>query len=210
MNRSFGRTESRRASARTRRWAVRLGGAAGAVGAVGLAALVMTPSTVLAATSTATVTGGALGFVTPPADFAFPTVVLSGVDQTTSVGVPMDVGDNTGTAAGWNVTMTSTLFTGAGSTHPTLAAASTAVLVAPPDATCDISVACTPATNGVTYPYALPAALTAPTATIVVDAAAGSGMGDQTVTPTFRLLIPARTMADTYTSTWTIATVSGP
>jgi hypothetical protein len=43
-----------------------------------------------------------------------------------------------------------------------------------------------------------------------VDAAAGSGMGDQTVTPTFRLLIPARTMADTYTSTWTIATVSGP
>ena len=190
------------------RWAVRLGATAGAVG---LAALVLAPTTALAATSTETVNGGALGFVTPPADFVFPAVTLAGLDQTTPFAEAMDVGDNTGSAAGWNITMTSTTFTGTGLTPPVLANTATSVLAAPPAAVCDIGVACTAATNTAgAYPYTVPAATVAPAATIVLDAAAGSGMGDQTITPTFTLAIPASTRADTYTSTWTIAVVSGP
>ena len=60
------------------------------------------------------------------------------------------------------------------------------------------------------YPYTLPAAATAPTATKLYNAPAGTGMGDQTVTPTWTLTIPANAYAGTYTSTWTLSLVSGP
>ena len=69
---------------------------------------------------------------------------------------------------------------------------------------------CTLATNSVTYPYVLPAASTAPTATKMYSAAANTGLGNQTVTPTWRLSVPASTFAGAYTSTWTISLVSGP
>jgi hypothetical protein len=35
-------------------------------------------------------------------------------------------------------------------------------------------------------------------------------MGDQTVTITWQVALPASTKAGTYTSTWTISLVSGP
>jgi hypothetical protein len=35
-------------------------------------------------------------------------------------------------------------------------------------------------------------------------------MGDQTVTPTFTLAIPANTLNGSYTSTWTISVAAGP
>jgi hypothetical protein len=35
-------------------------------------------------------------------------------------------------------------------------------------------------------------------------------MGNQTVTPTWRLAVPANTSPGTYTSTWTLSLVSGP
>jgi hypothetical protein len=63
----------------------------------------------------------------------------------------------------------------------------------------------------VSYPYSLPAgATTAPTATKLFNAPLGSGMGDQTVTPTWTLAIPANAYAGSYTSTWTLSLVSGP
>ena len=42
------------------------------------------------------------------------------------------------------------------------------------------------------------------------NAAANTGLGNQTVTPTWRLAVPANTFAGTYASTWTISLVSGP
>jgi hypothetical protein len=35
-------------------------------------------------------------------------------------------------------------------------------------------------------------------------------MGNQTVTPTWKLAVPASTFAGTYTSTWTLSLTSGP
>jgi hypothetical protein len=62
----------------------------------------------------------------------------------------------------------------------------------------------------VSYPYTLPAATTAPTATKLYNATATTGMANQTVSATFRLAVPASTFAGTYTSTWTYSLVSGP
>jgi hypothetical protein len=131
---------------------------------------------------------------------------LSGADQTLSAAQAFDVGDATGSGAGWNATATSTTFTTG--TH-TLATGATTVTSAPGVA-CDSGAACTVATNSVSYPYTLPAAGTAPTATKLFSAALNTGLGNQTVSPTWKLAVPASTFAGTYNSTWTLSLVSGP
>ena len=83
----------------------------------------------------------------------------------------------------------------------------TTVTAAPTDA-CDAT--CTLATNGVGYPYTVPAATTAPTATKLFNAASASGLGNQTVTPTFKVTVPAKSYAGSYSSTWTLTVASGP
>jgi hypothetical protein len=64
----------------------------------------------------------------------------------------------------------------------------------------------------VSFPYTLPAAATAPTATKLFDAATNTGLGAQTFTATWTLTIPAGAVASAtpYTSTWTFSLVSGP
>ncbi len=57
---------------------------------------------------------------------------------------------------------------------------------------------------------AVPAGSSAPTAVKLFNAAANRGMGGFTVTPTVQVAIPANTYAGTYTSTVTVAVVSGP
>ena len=57
---------------------------------------------------------------------------------------------------------------------------------------------------------AVPAASSAPPAVKLFNAAANTGMGGFTVTPTVQVAIPANTYAGTYTSTVTVAVVSGP
>jgi len=66
------------------------------------------------------------------------------------------------------------------------------------------------ATNSVSYPYTLPAAATAPTATKILSSAANTGLGNQTLTLVFSLAIPANAFAGSYASTWTYTLVSGP
>jgi len=150
---------------------------------------VMTPASAGATAASATLTAGALAFI-----------------NSTPSAVTLDVQDATGSGAGWNITATSTTFTAGSKTLPTTA---TSIATAPTDA-CDGTSTCTLATNSTTYPYALPAAATAPTATKMVDTAASTGMGDQTLTPTWSLAIPSSATAGAYTSTWTISLVSGP
>ena len=176
----------------------------------GLAALVFAITVVptFASTATVAVSAGTLAFVSTPGNPALSTVTLNGTDQNSTGTLPMDVGDNTGSGAGWNITMTSTTFTTATPVH-TLSTTATTVATGPTDA-CDASVTCTLATNAITYPYALPAATTAPTATKLYNAAIGTGLANQTVTPTFHVAIPANTKAGVYTSTWTISLISAP
>ncbi|MBV9214473.1 MAG: WxL domain-containing protein [Actinobacteria bacterium] len=162
-------------------------------------------SSAQATSATATLSAGSLAFVSAPPSVSF-SATLNGQDQNPTTTQALDVGDATGSGSGWNITATSTTFT-AGS-H-TLSNSATSVASAPSVA-CDSSVTCTTATTNVTYPYSLPAAGTAPTATKLFNATANTGLGNQTVTPTWKLAVPASTYAGTYTSTWTLSLASGP
>lgn len=186
------------------RWAPRWLRALG----VGVVALTLTQVTATATSVTGTVGAGTLAFVTTPGNVSF-SVTLSGVDQSATTGLPLDIGDSTGSGVGWNVTATSTTFTTGGGSPHLLSTVATSVKTAPTPA-CDAGATCVLTSNGVSYPYSLPAGTTAPTATKVVTATAGSGLGDQTVTITFTISIPANTYAGSYTSTWTFSLVSGP
>lgn len=152
------------------------------------------------------VDAGTLGFVSYPGAPVFG-VGLNGRNETSAASLPIDIGDATGSGDGWSVTATSTLFTdGGGHTLPALA---TTVASAPAD-NCDPNSTCSLASNDVSYPYVLPAGATAPTATVLANAATGTGMGDQTLVPTFSLAVPADAYAGQYSSTWTISLVTGP
>ncbi|HEX3455133.1 MAG TPA: WxL domain-containing protein [Gaiellaceae bacterium] len=119
----------------------------------------------------------------------------------------MTVLDATGSGSGWNVTVTSTTFTtGGGSPHLLSTTASNATGVSSSCAT----GTCTNPTNSITYPLGVPAGSSAPTAVKLFNAAANTGMGNFTITPTISVSIPANTYAGTYTSTVTVAVVSGP
>lgn len=174
---------------------------------VAAASAVACSTTAFAATATQQVTAGSLSFInSTPGDVTFPGVTLDGSDKTNTQTQAFNVSDATGSNAGWNITATSTTFTSGGNTLPTTA---TTIQSAPAIA-CDGGVGCTPATNAISYPYTLPANTVAPTATKMFNASAATGMGNQTITPTWTLAIPASTAAGTYASTWTFTLVSGP
>jgi WxL domain surface cell wall-binding len=158
-----------------------------------------------ALTGTATISAGSLAFVSAAPNVTF-SATLNGVDQTVTSPQALDISDATGSGAGWDITATSTTFTAGAKT---LATSSTTLTGAPTTA-CDAGAACTLATNSVTYPYTLPAAAVAPTATKLFNAALNTGLGNETATATWRLAVPAATFAGTYTSTWTLSLVSGP
>lgn len=158
--------------------------------------------------ATETVTAGSLGFASTPGNVNFPATTLDGTNKTVTATQPLDIADATGSGAGWNITATSTLFKSGSYTLPPSA---TTISSAPSAPTCDSGVTCTAGgATTVAYPYTLQAAATAPTATKLYNAPAGTGMGDQTVTPTWTLAVPANAYAGNYTSTWTLSLVSGP
>lgn len=186
-----------------------------AIGAAVTAASLSGASTALAATASTTVTApvsGGLQFINgSPGDVTFPGVTLNGSDQTVQQTQAFDVSDARGTAVGWAITATSTTFdAGGGHTLPTTA---TTITSAPSQA-CDAGSTCSAAVNGISYPYTLPAAAVAPAATKMYNATANSGMGNQTVTPTWNLTIPASAWAggvgSPYTSTWTFTLSQTP
>jgi hypothetical protein len=174
--------------------------------AVLLCGLLATAPAASATSATATLTGGSLAFVSSPPAVSF-AGTLNGSNQALTTTQAIDIGDASGSGLGWNVTATSTQFTvGA----KTLSTSATTVPTAPV-AVCDATITCTVATNAIAFPYSLPAApTTAPTATKLFNAAAGTGMANQTFTPTWSLAIPASTLAGAYISTWTESLVSAP
>ena len=186
----------------------RLACLAGGLMGAATAGLVAFPAAAGATTGTATITGGTLGFVSSPASVSF-SDTLNGADQTATATQAFTVGDATGSGTGWNITATSTTFSTTSPVHSLSTSAST--VGSSPTVACAAGATCTTATtSSLSYPYTLPAASTAPTATKMFNAAANTGMGNQTVTATFSLAIPASTYAGTYNSTWTYSLVSGP
>jgi WxL domain surface cell wall-binding len=180
---------------------------AGAVGLVATAAavvpLVARAGTSANVTATATITGGTLAV----SSSATPTtsVTLNGLDQTPTYTVPMQVTDPRGTGAGWNITLTSTTFTTGSNSLATNASAVTGATTS-----CFAGSTCTDASNSVGFPISVPAGASPPAANKIFDAALNTGMGELIVTPTVQVAIPANAYAGTYTSTLTLAVVTGP
>jgi hypothetical protein len=167
--------------------------------AVVAAALVTAAAATAASiTATATLTGaGALSLNLPSNPSMSAT--LAGVDQTVSYSPVLGLVDARGTGAGWNLTMAATTFSdGAGHT---LAAGT----VTSATAACHTGSTCTAPTSSVTYGFGL-----STTATKVFNAAVNTGLGQVDVTPTVQIAVPGNAYAGTYTSTVTIAAVSGP
>jgi len=163
------------------------------------------PGSAQATSASAELKAGSLAFVSAPTEVKF-VGTLNGLLQNLSTTQTIDVGDATGSGAGWNITATSTTFTAGAHTLPTGATTVEKATVA-----CDAgATGCTTATNAIGYPYSLPAGATAPTATKMFNAAVNTGLGDQTVTPTWKLEVPPSAFAGTYSSTWTLSLTSGP
>jgi hypothetical protein len=176
--------------------------------AVLAAACLLSPASALAAeaTSTGTVSAGTLSLSTT----ASPTfsATLDGTDQAPTYTLPGTLNDATGSGSGWNTTITSTQFTTGGATPRTLSTTASAITGVTSVATANTTT--TAPTNAITYPLAVPAAATAPAAVKYFNAAANTGMGEFTLTPTVKVSIPANTYAGSYSSTLTLASVSGP
>lgn len=154
-----------------------------------------------------TLNPGGLSFIdATPANVTFPNTALTNANQMVNAAQPITIADATGSGSGWSISVTSTTFT---TGSRTLDNDATNVVAAPTIA-CKAATTCTPAVNAVTYPLTLPAAGVAPPALKLYNAAVGSGLGAQTITPTWRLTVPATTYAGTYTSTWTYTLTSGP
>ena len=178
------------------------------VGIAALSALLVAVGPAGATTASATLNAGSLGFASTPGNVTFPSATLDGGNKIVTASQALDIADATGSGAGWNISASSTLFKSGSYTLP---AGATTVSSAPATPTCDTNVTCTVAgSTTVSYPYSLPAGATAPTATKLFNAPAGTGMGDQTLTPIWTLAIPANAYAGNYTSTWILSLVSGP
>jgi hypothetical protein len=133
---------------------------------------------------------------------------LNSGDQTKTFTVPLTVSDTrTGASAGlgWNTTITSTQFSSGTKTLPASISTITAV-----SSSCANGGLCTNPTNTIAYPLAVPAGAEPPTAVKFFSAAAATGKGVFTLTPTVSVAVPQNSFTGTYTSTLTIAIVSGP
>src|SRR5580692_1218839 len=172
-----------------------------------LAGLSALPAVALGAsvTATGTLTGSTLSLTTT-ATPSFSANLDAG-DSTPTYTVPLTIQDTRGSGAGWNATITSTTFSTGGAT-PSLLATNSSSLTGVTSACAGGT--CVNPTNAITYPVAVPAASTAPTAVKFFNAAASSGMGKFTVTPTVGVFVPQSSVAGTYSSTLTISIVSGP
>ena len=169
------------------------------LGALGLAALTVTTVAVASTlTTTGTVSGTAGISMAMPGNPSF-SDTLDGTDQTASYSALLGITDARGTGPGWNLTISATSFSD-GSGHTLAPGAVSAV-----SASCTGGSSCTGATNAITYPLTVTGS-----AVKFFNAAAATGMGKVNVTPTVDVAIPGSAYAGTYTSTVTLAAVTGP
>jgi len=149
-------------------------------------------------TPTATITGTAGVSLNLPSNPSISNT-LDGTDQVASWSAALGVVDARGTGTGWNLTVGSTTFSD-GQGHTLGAGTLTGVTAA-----CRAGNSCTAPTNAVSYPITLGS-----TATKFFNAAVNTGLGKVDVTPSVDVSIPGNAYAGTYTSTVTLAAVSGP
>jgi hypothetical protein len=177
------------------------------LGAAALAcAVTVTPA--VAVTATANVLAGTLSLTSAAAPSV--SVTLNGSDQNADYSLPLSVIDATGSGAGWNLTVTSTQFSTGGASPKTLPTAASKMRNR--SAVCATGT-CTAPTNSINFPppTTIPAGSTPPAAVKFFTSAANTGMGSFTVTvDPVRVTVPGNAYAGVYTSTLTVAVVSGP
>ena len=158
--------------------------------------------------ASATVTGSVNAGTLSIATSATPSfsVTLDGTDKSGSYTVPTTVTDATGGGAGWNLTITSTQFTTGGGSPHTLATNASSVT----GVSSSCVTTCVDPTNSITYPVGVPAGSTPPTAVKYFNAAAATGQGKFTNTPSVNVSVPASTAVGSYNSTLTLAAITGP
>ena len=139
------------------------------------------------------------------------TVASSAQGQTSTYTLALSVVDARGSGAGWSLTITSTQFSTGGSAPHTLPAGASS-MKAPPKVACAPRTTCTLPLNGVSYvqPLVVPAGAAAPSPVRFFSAAAKTGLGSFTITPTISVLIPANTYGGVYRSSVSVTIASGP
>jgi hypothetical protein len=187
--------------------------------------------TAIAAGANCTMTGslglsGGTLTLTSPSALGW-TATLSGLDLDLADPTPAHqsylVDDATGSGGGWHVTTSATQFTtGGGSpltlgntgTFSTNGSTSSIASTTAPSPACSTLSTCTLPTNTMSYPVAITTAASAPTPATIYDTSLGTGLGSITIGTTnpvgWWLYVPASTAPGTYTSTVTMAIVSGP
>jgi hypothetical protein len=167
-------------------------------------------------TGTLSLKGGGL-LATLPGELGW-SGTITGADQDVrdTDHTSIEVDDLTGTGAGWHITASATQFTGTASSSHTLSVDALSVNGSTdantphglPTATCATAGKCTlpkNAAKSVSYPATVGA-----TTGVIYSADAGSGLGKIDLGLDWWVHIPATAYADTYTSTITLAVVSGP
>jgi len=176
------------------------------IGATAVSCLLLgalaTPAFADTAATGASVTGGALT-ATLAGPVTFPAVAASHTDTASAApATSVDVNDLTSTGAGWGVTIAATDLTGA------LAAAANDIIPA-----ANVSLTAIDAPAGVTPPGGAapsPTGVAAGTpgaigtAITLVSAAAGDGVGEYTDGFTLGVVVPADSLADSYTGSVTV------
>jgi WxL domain surface cell wall-binding len=150
-------------------------------------------------TTTATVTGTAGVSLAFPANPSI-TDTLDGTDQTVNYSALLGVVDARGTGAGWNLQISATSFTDAGSHTLAPGTVTSAAQACVAGSTCTVAV-----NSGITLPLTI-----STTPAKFFNAALLSGLGKVNVTPTIAVAIPGNAYAGVYTSTVTLAATTGP
>ncbi len=159
--------------------------------------LLVAGSAVSAATSTATLTAGSLSITAAPANFSYPSTILTGSVINLTSSFATSVTDATGSKAGWNLQGVITVLTNAGTdTIPATGHTISGVTIS--------SVTGTAPTNNIALGQ-IPT-----TAAQIFNATANTGKGQSTETFATALSVPADTAIGTYTATLTVTIVTGP
>ena len=136
-------------------------------------------------------------------------LTLNGQDQhpTYTMDLTVDNSEPGQTLGGWNLTVSTTQFTTGGARPKTLSRRASSITGATFACAVESSLCTANPTNSVAYPIVLIAGA-APVK--FFNAAAMTGTGTFTVTPTVRVAIPANVYAGAYTSTLTVTLATGP
>lgn len=167
-----------------------------------IAAVAISPS-LAATTATQTILDGAR--TADLSSLTFAPLRYSNAEQHSSGVMTLTADDNTGTGAGWNVTIQSTDFVYTGSYAGTNIPAANASIVTPGNPVLVTGAAITTAAG----PFAGQGG-SLDTPRKVLFANAGGGAGSYTQSLPVTLTIPAGSLAGSYTSTFTVTIAAGP